>query len=367
MNLKLYHGSMVLAAVVALCAGRVAAARGEDRLHVSQLKDGSEIHAAFREAVRQTSRSTVAVLVNGRQVSLGVIVGSDGEILTKASELAEKVRCRLRDAREFDAAIIGVHDRYDVALLKVEARGLPVVKWTDGHDPRVGQWAATPGMTDEPVAVGIFSVPRRPIPPERGVFGVQLSDGSPGAKVTHVVPESAAARAGMQAGDVIVRAGDQQVADQQSFEHLIHKLAPGDSVKVVIRRQKQEITLKTILGRPAGNLLTRGYWMNRMSGRMSQRRAGFPQAIQHDTVLDPESCGGAVVDLSGRAVGLNIARAGRVETYAIPADVAQTLVKELRAHSSGPADTKAAARSAAEIDARVAPLIPPSPVVSPAR
>jgi S1-C subfamily serine protease len=41
-------------------------------------------------------------------------------------------------------------------------------------------------------------------------------------------------------------------------------------------------------------------------------------------------CGGPVVDLSGKAVGVNIARAGRVETYAVPADTAKLLIRELR-------------------------------------
>ncbi len=79
--------------------------------------------------------------------------------------------------------------------------------------------------------------------------------------------------------------------------------------------------------------------MNRMSGRISHRRAGFPQAIQHDTVLTPEMCGGPVVDLSGKAVGVNIARAGRVETYAVPADTVKLLIRELRGGPAAPLET----------------------------
>jgi S1-C subfamily serine protease len=49
--------------------------------------------------------------------------------------------------------------------------------------------------------------------------------------------------------------------------------------------------------------------------------SGFDRVIQHDTVLDPDECGGPVLDIAGRVVGLNIARAGRVVSYALPASL----------------------------------------------
>ena len=45
--------------------------------------------------------------------------------------------------------------------------------------------------------------------------------------------------------------------------------------------------------------------------------------LQHDSVLKPSECGGPLVDLDGKVVGINIARAGRTETYAIPSEVVQ--------------------------------------------
>ncbi len=345
----------ILAAVVFL--GRFTWAA--DRLLKSQLKDGTDVRAAFRDVVRQVNRSMVSVLSDGRPVSLGVVVSPDGLILTKASELGEHVRCRLRDGREFEATTAVVHDRYDVALIKIDCENLVPVEWADGRDPQVGQWLATPGMEDIPVAVGIVSVQRRPIPPEKGVLGVQLSDGKTGPKVTFVVPSSPAFRAGLQTGDLIVRAGDQRIKDSQSFDHLIHKFAPGDSVNVVVLRQNHEVTVRAVLGRLMGSQVSRGYWMNRMSGRMSQRRAGFPQALQHDTVLEPEMCGGPVVNLAGQAVGLNIARAGRVETYAVPADVVKTLIRELRSGKAVPVERTAPSEASTEANPQDAPALPP--------
>ena len=354
------RGLAVLAlASVLILLGR--SAQAADRLLKSQLKDGTAVRAAFRDVVRQVNRSLVSVLTDGRQVSLGAVVSSDGLILTKASELGDHVRCRLRDGREFDATTVIVHDRYDVALMKIDCDNLVPVEWADSHDPQVGQWLATPGMEEIPVAVGIVSVPRRPIPSEKGVLGVQLSDGTPGPRVTFVVPSSPASRAGLQTGDLVVRAGDERINDSQSFEHLIHRFAPGDTVNVVVLRQNHEVSVRAVLGRLAGTQMTRGYWMNRMSGRMSQRRAGFPQAIQHDTVLEPEMCGGPVVNLSGQAVGLNIARAGRVETYAVPADVVKTLIRELRSGRAVPVESAAHNEAAADATPQDPLAVPPAP------
>ena len=85
--------------------------------------------------------------------------------------------------------------------------------------------------------------------------------------------------------------------------------------------------------------------MNRLGVGVSGRRDGFPVVLQHDTVLKPADCGGPLVDLDGRAVGVNIARGGRVETYAVPSDV---LMPKLYALMSGRLDPQRLAKLAEE-------------------
>jgi len=46
-------------------------------------------------------------------------------------------------------------------------------------------------------------------------------------------------------------------------------------------------------------------------------------------VIKPSDCGGPLVDLDGKILGINIARAGRVETWALPAEVVTPILKEL--------------------------------------
>jgi serine protease Do len=52
--------------------------------------------------------------------------------------------------------------------------------------------------------------------------------------------------------------------------------------------------------------------------------------LPHDTVVRPRDCGGPLVDTDGNVVGINIARALRVSTFAIPADTVRQVVEELK-------------------------------------
>ena len=70
--------------------------------------------------------------------------------------------------------------------------------------------------------------------------------------------------------------------------------------------------------------------MMRMGGLISRRRDGFPEVLQHDSTVLPQDCGGPVVNLEGKAVGINVARAGRVSTLAIPAATVQRVIGQLK-------------------------------------
>ena len=66
---------------------------------------------------------------------------------------------------------------------------------------------------------------------------------------------------------------------------------------------------------------------------LSLRRNGFPSVFAHGGGIAPEKCGGPVVARSGEVVGINIASADEVQTLAIPSDVVQEVVSELKAKS----------------------------------
>jgi S1-C subfamily serine protease len=62
----------------------------------------------------------------------------------------------------------------------------------------------------------------------------------------------------------------------------------------------------------------------------SVHNSGFPEAMQHDTDLFPDQCGGPLFDLSGKAVGLNIARAARIASYALPAHIVVKAFEDMK-------------------------------------
>ena len=83
---------------------------------------------------------------------------------------------------------------------------------------------------------------------------------------------------------------------------------------------------------------------------VTRRRGGFPAILQHDGVIKPTDCGGPLVDLDGKVVGINIARAGRVESYALPSEDVQALITDLKSGklAPSPATTRATTRPAAK-------------------
>lgn len=77
----------------------------------------------------------------------GVVIRADGYILTNRHvvEDAEKIEIRFKDGRTFPATIRGVDPRSDVAVLKIEAKGLPAAKFADSEKTRVGEFAIAIG------------------------------------------------------------------------------------------------------------------------------------------------------------------------------------------------------------------------------
>jgi S1-C subfamily serine protease len=78
----------------------------------------------------------------------------------------------------------------------------------------------------------------------------------------------------------------------------------------------------------------------RWRGPLSHRRDDFPAAIQHDTVLRPSDCGGPIVDVAGNVIGINIARADRTASYALPSAAVLELFDKLK--SAAPASDEGA-------------------------
>lgn len=341
-----------------------------DRIWVPRARytNSPHVRSAFRTVVADVRRASVEVRSQGKRVARGGIVGPDGWIITKASLVLGPVTCRLKDGREFDARLVGVDNDLDLAMLKVDAKGLPTLD-LNGPEPMdsqefvairtedalenpestdvppaieetpllPGDWLATVGLGRDPIAVGVLSVLPRAIDKRPGFLGVgfnrQPAPEEVKAKavlITTVQPDSAADEVGLLVGDLIVSVGGKPTPD---FSALIDRIAghnPGDRVRLRVLRGEETLTFVPILrGRNPNPAERRAYYQNSLGGELSERRFGFPSAFQHDTVLDADDCGGPIVDLDGRVVGFNISRAGRTETYALPVAVVRDRLYEL--------------------------------------
>jgi serine protease Do len=101
-----------------------------------------------------------------RGVGSGFIVSADGFVMTNAHvvEGADDVIVTLTDKREFKARIIGSDRRTDVAVVKIDATGLPAVKLGDATRVRVGEWVmaiGSPFGLENTVTAGIVSAKQR--------------------------------------------------------------------------------------------------------------------------------------------------------------------------------------------------------------
>src|SRR5213075_1158992 len=105
-------------------------------------------------------------------------ISTDGYVLTNAHvvEGADEITVKLTDKREFKAKQIGADKRTDVALIKIDAADLPVVKMGDPLKLKVGEWVLAIGSPfgfENTVTAGIVSAKGRSLPQENFVPFIQ--------------------------------------------------------------------------------------------------------------------------------------------------------------------------------------------------
>ncbi len=313
-------------------AAEVESDRAQDRFS----REAPEVAAAWGPALDAARRSTVRLLREGQPIALATAVHAAGWLVTKSSEVHDGKGAVLSGlSAEFPGGITlpvrvaDVHGRHDLALLKVEASGLTPVKWGEGPAPEPGSYVAAVGLEALPVAIGVVSVAARNLDETRkGFLGISVEHREGGLHIKEVGQQSAAAEVGLLKDDVLISINGQAVANVSDFIQQIGSHKPYDIVKLMIRRGQEDKELTATLRRRAQQQTGLAEdARNAMSGAISRTRSGFPAALQHDMVLEPAECGGPIVDLNGRVVGLNIARSGRIECFAIPSETVAGLLQ----------------------------------------
>lgn len=108
----------------------------------------------------------------------GVIIRSDGYIVTNNHVVADasKVSVTLNDNKTFDATVVGTDPATDVALIKIDATGLPTLKFADSDKLRLGEWVLAIGSPYDlrsTITAGIVSAKGRSMPNYTGEFKIE--------------------------------------------------------------------------------------------------------------------------------------------------------------------------------------------------
>lgn len=313
-------------------------AAGQQSLESEYRTTGSAVTAVF-EPQRAVLQKSSAVILDGRkEMNYGMVISPDGYILTKASELEglENLAVTVDRTNFKEAKIVAIDPEWDVALIKVDAAGLVPVEYAPTSDTPQGSWVVANGATSRTTRralAGIVSAKIREIPAAGGpALGVVLSGKSKLIEIAEVTDGSGAQEAGLQKGDEIVSIEGKKVSKIEDIAEALKDHKAGTKVKVGFRRGKQELTADVRLA-AKGEMFTDT--MNRndmMSGDFSRRRSGFPRVMQHDILGSSRVTGGPLLDLEGRCIGMNIARANRAESFAIPVEdlkeIASRLMKQ---------------------------------------
>ena len=311
---------------------------GQQSLESTYRTTGPAVTAVF-ETQRAVLQTSSAVILDGRkEVSYGVVVSSEGHVLTKASEL-EGVRqfsVTVDRTNYKDVKIIATDPEWDVALLKIDAAGLVPVVYAPTSEVPQGSWVVVNGATSRTnrrVLAGIISAKIREIPAAGGpALGVVLNGKSKLIEIAEVTDGSGAQEAGLQKGDVIVSIEGRKISKIEDIAEALKDRKAGTKIKVVCRRSGKEIEAEVRLS-AKGELFDDTRNRNdMMSGDFSRRRSGFPRVMQHDIMGSSRVTGGPVLDIEGRCIGMNIARANRAESFAIPVEdlkeIADRMIKQ---------------------------------------
>jgi len=204
-----------------------------------------------------------------RGLGSGFIVKSDGVILTNAHVVAEasEVQVRLTDKREFPAKVVGLDKATDVAVLKIDAKGLPTVRLGDPSRTQVGEWVLAIGSPfgfENSATAGIVSARARSLPNEGYVpflqTDVAVNPGNSGGPLFNLAGEVIGvnsqiySRSGGYMGLSFAIPID--VAMKVEGQLLAHGRVVRGRMGVVIQDVNQELAQSFGLAKPAGALVS---------------------------------------------------------------------------------------------------------------
>lgn len=286
-------------------------------------------------------QSSSVVILDGDNISrgYGLLVSSDGQVLTKASLLntLENYSFRL-GKKKYIPHLLSESKAWDLALLKIPIENAQPVDLSE-KTLEAGEIILSNGATSilkRRLKFGVISARERAIPMKDTTldFIAHYDPEKSGFIIGKLKEDGLSRKAGLKAGDVLLSIDGQKLhSPEQSLPPLFQDKWPGDIATLMVKRKRKEIRFNVPYQwrfKVFPNPMDRN---EAMSGRTSGRKTGFPKVFQHDIALSSRAIGGPVLDLDGKCVGMNIARFSRAETYAIPASVLKSLLADWRKDS----------------------------------
>ena len=304
------------------------------KLSPDRFLNGAKVVAAFADAEKVALASTVKFFKEGRVFILGTSIDKNGYVVTKASEFEDEIPFEVEtpEGERLKAEMVAVDKNEDIALVKIPEGKVPPIEWGKTADLFQGSWVTAAGVRAEKLTVGIISANRREIPRRGGVLGVLLDPHDDakelGVGISAVRPDSPADKVGLLKGDLITAVGDKKIKSRNQIGKIIQKHDPGDTIELTVVRGEENLTIFATLEHRSlvFDPLDRN---QRMSGSTSKRKAGFSDVLQSDLPLPPEAMGTAMLDIDGKALGINIAMSDRVTTFTLPSELVQRIVADL--------------------------------------
>jgi S1-C subfamily serine protease len=313
---------------------------GYETLESDYRLNGTLMHAVVERA-RQSLQEFSAVVYDGRkEIAYGVVMSEDGYIVTKWSEVkdAKELKLRIDETYYENVSFVSGDAQWDICVLKIEASELKSVLFADDSQIDEGSWVIANGATTRSVRrpeIGIISAPSREIEAEGGpVLGIEIIE-EKGTLIAGEIPEASGSyKAGIRKGDKILKLNDQKISKSEDLVAFMKERKVGEEVEVSYSRKGKTTKVTVKLQGRADIFGIEKSRNDEMSGDFSKRRSGFPRVLQHDVPGNSRTVGGPLLDLEGKCIGMNIARANRAESFAIPMEemreVSQRLIEQAR-------------------------------------
>lgn len=317
----------------------------------------SDLYKKFDKVTQPMGDSVVYVCRNNRVIALGTVI-APGKVLTKWSDLAVTRGALIIAYKDqvYDTRVVGGDSKHDLVLLEAPSLKAPALDFSQQSKLEEGDFLFTVMPGGQAGDFGVVSVAARSLREEDlpyiGIIADIRYDSKEGTRVEAVDPRGAAGKAGIQSGDIIQKIDNQTLSGPLAIRTALKDKHPGDKIHVVIKRGNKVFETDIPLsGRPRSPQFSeqRLEAMNAVGNPMSPRRTDFPYVIQSDMTLTPSHAGAPVIDLNGKIVGLALSRAGRMETYILPASlIANTIAEGSISDKSTPAEAEVVTEGSGE-------------------